>query len=79
MEEYKPLNQDDDQLEEPQPYPLAKKTHRLLPHWTLWFTGGFLSALITVMIAVTLYWATHKKGSPGLIPDCERLSLAYLR
>jgi hypothetical protein len=81
MEEYKPLNQNDDQSEESQSYTHAgKEARRSLPRWALWFTAGFLSSLITVTIVTAIYTMVDKKGPPlGLIPDCKLLLLVPLK
>lgn len=75
MEEYKPLNQADDESEEPpRNLHVRKETRCSLPSWSLWFASGFFAAIATVMIVTAVYSAIHKKGPPpGLIPDCKWL------
>jgi hypothetical protein len=73
MEEYKELNQADDESEEPLSHPRAREsTWCSFPRWVLWFTGGFFSALAAIMILAVVYTIVDRKEPlPGLIPDCK--------
>lgn len=76
MEQYKALNQGDDDSESLSLPHSRERTWWSLPRWSLWFTGGFISALATMTVFAAAYAVfnfSSKELPSGLIPNCKLL------